>query len=149
MALCGHLASDALAALPVDPADVLEWQDGPIAAVVRCAVCDGAGLLELLEAGEAGTLRVYALSGIAREAVALWRHNAVRGSCDLARRERELEALVASAGPAARVVARDASSGAVLRSAPWPAGRAAPEGAWQERMAAREDRGWFAALGLR
>jgi hypothetical protein len=148
VALCAHLASDALAALPVEPDDVLEWQDGPIAAVVRCSECGGAGLIELLDWSEGGRLRVYSLAGIAPAAVALWRRNLARGSCDLARRERELEALVASAGPVQRLVARDASSGAVRRSAPWPAARPAPEGAWQTRVTAREDGGWLATLGF-
>lgn len=146
--LCGHLASDAVAALPVAPDDVLEWQDGPIAAVVRCAACDGAGLLELLDWSGDGRLRVYALSGLDPAAFALYRRNLARGSCDLARRQREHEALVASAGRCERLVARDAASGAVVRSAPWPADAPPPEGSWQERVGAGAAAGWFARLGI-
>ncbi|RIK96198.1 MAG: hypothetical protein DCC71_22575, partial [Proteobacteria bacterium] len=83
--LCAHLASDALAALPVDAADVLEWNDGPVLAVARCAHCDGAALLDFLDWRDGGRVRVFALSAIEPAAVALHARSARRGSCDPAR----------------------------------------------------------------
>jgi len=148
VALCAHLASDALAALPVAPDDVFAWHDGAVDAVVRCPSCGGAGLLELVAWTDGGRLRVHSLAGLDPAAVALLARNLARGSCDLARREREIEALVASAGPVERLVARDAESGAVLRSAAWPAGRVPPIGVWQDRVALKAAQSWLAALGL-
>ena len=146
--LCEHLASDSLAALAVAPDDVLEWQDGPIVAVVRCPICGGAGLLEMLDWSDDQRLRVHALAGLDPAAFALFRRNAERGSCDLARRERELESLVASSGPPQRLVAREAIAGGVVRSTAWPDGVAPPADTWQERVSRARDPGWFARLGL-
>lgn len=146
--LCEHLASDSLAVLAVAPDDVLEWQDGPIVAVVRCPVCGRAGLLEMLDWSDDQRVRVHALAGLDPAAFALFRRNAERGSCDLARRRHEIEALVASAGPAERLIAREAVAGAVLRSAAWPADVAPPSDSWQQRVSRARDSGWFARLGL-
>jgi hypothetical protein len=148
VALCAHLASDALAALPVAADDVLAWHDGAADAIVRCPRCGGAGLLELVAWTDGGRVRVHSLAGLDPAAVALLARNLARGSCDLARREREIEALLASAGPAERLVARDAESGAVLRSAAWPTDRPPPTGVWQDRVASEAAQSWLAALGL-
>lgn len=148
VALCEHLASDSLAALAVAPDDVLEWQDGPIVAVVRCPACGRAGLLEMLDWSDDQRLRVHALAGLDSAAFALYLRNVERGSCDLARRRREIEALVACAGPSERLVAREAIGGRVLRSSVWPAGIAPPSDSWQERVSRAHDPGWFARLGL-
>jgi hypothetical protein len=145
VSLCAHLADDALASLAVAPDDALAWQDGPIAAVVRCPVCGAAGWLDLLDWRDGGRTRAYALAGIDPAAVALYQRNVARGSCDLARRERELEALVASTGPAQRLAAVDAGSGAVLRSVAWPAGAKLPVDTWQERVV-RGGSEWFDLL---
>lgn len=146
VSLCAHLASDALASLAVAPDDAIEWQDGPIAAVVRCATCGAAGWLELLDWTDGGRVRVHALAGIDPRAVALYQRNVARGSCDLARRQRELEALVASAGPPERLVACDAASGAVAKSVAWPADATLPSDTWQQRVG-RGDRTWLERLG--
>ena len=116
--------------------------------MVRCARCDEAGLVELVDWSDAGRLRVYALAGIAPDAVALWRRDLARGSCDLARRERETEALVASAGPPTRLVARDNATGAVVRTVAWPRGARMPIAPWPERVGRTRDPRWRAALGL-
>jgi hypothetical protein len=145
ISLCAHLAGDDLAALAVAPDDALEWHDGPIVAVVRCAACGGAGLIELLDWTDGGRTRVFSLAGIDPAAVALYLRNVARGSCDLARRQREVEALVASAGRPERIVARDAD-GAVVRSVAWPSGVAPPGDTWQERVR-RGDRSWAARVG--
>jgi len=146
IALCPHLAADSLAALAVAPDDALEWHDGPIVAVVRCPVCGGAGLIDLLDWTEGGRTRVYALGGIDPAAVALYHRNVARGSCDLARRQREVEALVASAGPPERLVAREAE-GAIVRSVAWPPGVAPPGDTWQERIQ-RGSAAWRERVGL-
>jgi predicted aminopeptidase len=146
ISLCAHLAGDALAALPVAPDDALEWHDGPIVAVVRCPACGRAGLIELLDWAAGGRTRIYALAGIDPAAVALYQRNVARGSCDLARRQREAEALIASAGRPERLVARD-TDGAVVRSVAWPADLTMPAGTWQERVQ-RGDAAWRERVGL-
>jgi hypothetical protein len=146
VSLCAHLADAALASLAIAPDDALAWQDGPITAVARCPICGAAGWLDLLDWREDGRTRVYALAAIDPAAVALYQRNVARGSCDLARKERELEALAASAGPPERLVATDAASGAVLRSVAWPAGVVLPSDTWQERVM-RGDSIWLDAVG--
>jgi len=146
ISLCAHLAGDDVTTLPVAPDDALEWHDGPVVAVVRCGVCGSAGLLDLLDWTDGGRTRVYALAGIDAAAVALYLRNVARGSCDLARRQREVEALVASAGPPERIVARDAV-GDVVKSVAWPADVAPPGDTWQERVR-RAGPEWRRRVGL-
>lgn len=148
LSVCLHLASPALAALRIEPDDVLDWDDGPVVAVARCAVCDGAVLLDLLDWSATRRVRVYAIAGIDAKAVALHRRNRERGSCDLGRAARESEALLFSAGPVERLVALDVETRAVLASAPRPAALRLPGAPWRERIPATDDVTWFSLLGL-
>ena len=132
----------------IEPDDVLEWDDGPVVAVARCAVCGGAALLELLDWNATRRVRIYAFAGIDAAAIALLRRNRERGSCDLQRQAREIEALLFSAGPVERIVALDVETRAVLASAARPAALRLPDGPWRERIPAAEDVAWFAHLGL-
>lgn len=143
--LCAHLASSALSALPLQPDDVLDWYDGPLLAVARCADCDGAALLEFLDWRAGGRERVFAMCAIDAEAVALHARDVRRGSCDLSRAARELEALVASAGPPERLVAR-AQDGSVCASVPWPAGATLPREDLRERVTRTGTSRWLAAF---
>lgn len=148
LALCRHLTSPRLASLSIDAGDVVEWDDGPVVAVARCAVCGGAALLELLDWSATRRVRVYSLAGLDAAAIALFRRNQERGSCDLQRQSRELEALLFSAGPVERIVALDVETRAVLASGPRSPALRLPAAPWRERIPARDDVTWFAGLGL-
>jgi hypothetical protein len=148
LALCAHLRSDSLASLRCEPRDVIDWDDGPVLAAARCPACGGAALLELLDWSRSRRVRVFALAAIDPAAVALFQKNCGRGSCDLARAGRELEALLFSAGPVERLVALDADTGEVVASAPREPGVPLPSGPFRERVLPEGDTLWFSRLGL-
>lgn len=118
--LCPHLAALDLAELPIDPADILDWQHGPVTAVVRCVRCPQLGFLERLEPDRSAATRRFALSGLDPEAFALYRRDVERGSCDPGRLARETHALYTSAGRVERLVTLRVADGAVLRVEPAP-----------------------------
>ena len=148
VALCPHLRADDLAQLSIDPARVLEWWGGPVSAVARCDRCDGHGLLEMIDWSRSQRVRIYALAAIEAAAVALFLRNRERGSCDLSRADREVEALFASAGAVERVVALDVDRNVVLATAPRPEGLFLPAAPWRERLLPEADATWFARLGI-
>lgn len=148
VALCAHLRADDLAHLSIDAGDVLEWFDGPITAIARCPLCDGLGLLELLDWSHSHRVRVCAFAALERAAVALFKRNRERGSCDLTRADREVEALFASAGAVERVIALDVEGNAVRATAPRPAGLFLPSAPWRERLPREADAAWFLEVGL-
>ncbi|HTO68968.1 MAG TPA: hypothetical protein VMR31_03835 [Myxococcota bacterium] len=113
--LCPHLASLELAELPILPADILEWRDGPVVAVARCARCERLGLLELVEGDRRAGVRSYTLAGLDPEAFATYQRDLARGSCDPTRLAKEGEAFLAAAGPVERVVSLAVRDGALLR----------------------------------
>ena len=106
LALCSHLAAATAGAAPftLAPDEILDWDDGPSEAVVRCKSCDGCGWLRLVERDSRGRLGVFALAAVRGEDVALYLRNRARGSCDAARARAELEALDACTGPCERLV---------------------------------------------
>ena len=146
--LCPHLGSLAAekAAFTLAPGEIVEWHDGPVAAIVRCAACGAPGWIELLDWSGDGAVRVFALAGLRDRDAALYLRNAQKASCDPKRARAELEALAAVAGPFERVVAWDARAERVLASAPLR--RPVPPGAWPARMPAPGDAAWFDCLGL-
>jgi hypothetical protein len=148
VSLCEHLRSPTLGELPIDPADVLDWSDGPVTAVARCRVCAGAGLLEMLDWSRSRRVRIFALSALPADAFVLYRRNVERGSCDATRARREAEALFSAAGPVERVVALDVDANLVVRAAARPADLRVPDGAWEERLPREDDGSWFERLGL-
>jgi hypothetical protein len=115
VALCPHLASLELAALPIAPADILEWRDAPVIAIARCVRCDGLGLLELVEWDRGAGVRTYTLAGLDPGPLATYLRDLARGSCDPSRLAKEGESLLAAAGPVERIVSLAADDGAVLR----------------------------------
>jgi hypothetical protein len=115
VALCPHLASLELAALPIAPADVLVWRDAPVVAIARCARCARLGLLELVEWDRPAGVRTYTLAGLDPEPLATYLRDLARGSCDPSRLAKEGESLLAATGPAERVVSLAADDGALLR----------------------------------
>jgi hypothetical protein len=150
LSLCAHLAAlapgDVLRAPAPD--EILEWYDGAVDAVVRCAECGACGWLSLLDWNRARPPRIYALAPLRAEDVALYVRNRARGSCDAARLRAELDALVASAGPFERLVALDPDSHRVLAAEPLAVSFTMPAGPFWERMPAPDDDRWFARLGL-
>lgn len=102
--LCPHLASPERTGLRIAPADILEWRDAPVLAIVRCDQCERLGLLELLEWDRERDVRTYALSGLDPKAAAIYLRDVERGSCDPSRLAKEREALLVSAGPVERRV---------------------------------------------
>jgi hypothetical protein len=148
VALCPHLRADDLAQLAIDPSGILDWYDGPVTAVARCPHDDGHALLELLDWSRSHRVRIFALAAIDPAAVVLFLRNRARGSCDLSRAEREIEALFASAGAVERVVALDVDRNAVLATIARPAGLFLPAAPWRERLLPEMDASWFTALGI-
>ena len=146
--LCEHLGAPDLQTLPIAPGDVLDWCHGPVAAIVRCPCCAAPGLLLMLDWSPSGRVRIHALAGLEPEPLAIYRRNLARGSCDVARAQREGSALLASAGPMERLLALDSRSHAVLASGPGPMGLGLPDAPWQERLPPARDTRWFARLGL-
>jgi hypothetical protein len=128
---------------------VLDAQGAATDAVVRCRRCRAAALLRLLDgAGPELRLRVYSLAPVAADAASLLRRDLARGSCDLARPARELEAFLACAGPALRILALDVHEGRLLAIAPPPAGRRVPVRSWRAGLPEPGDASWFEAVGL-
>jgi hypothetical protein len=148
VALCPHLRADDLAHVSIETTGGLDWFDGPVTAVTRCERCDGHGLLELLDWSRSRRVRIFALAAIEPAAVALFLRNRARGSCDLSRADREVEALFASAGAVERVLAVDVDRSDVLATAPRPDGLFLPAAPWRERLLPEADATWFARLGL-
>jgi hypothetical protein len=107
LSLCEHLRSLELSALPIASADILEWRDGPVIAVVRCQHCAGAGLIEMVDRNASHDVRLFALAAFELEVLAIFLRNTQRGSCDASRLDREVHALLSSAGPTERLVTLD------------------------------------------
>lgn len=148
IALCEHLASDALPRVEMAPADVLDWYDGPVVAVVRCSRCRALALFVMLDWSLGHDLRIFAAAALEAEALEIFRRDAQRGSCDVTRPDREVHALLSAAGPAERLVAVDVASGAVRASAASPRESGLPGGPWQERLPPEGDDEWFRHVGL-
>jgi hypothetical protein len=115
VALCAHLASLELAALPIAPADILEWRDAPVVAIARCRECPQLGLLELVEWDRRRGVRTYTLAGLDPQPLAIYLRDLARGSCDPSRLAKEGESLIAAAGPIERLISLAADDGSVLR----------------------------------
>jgi len=115
VALCPHLASLELAALPIAPTDILDWRDAPMVAIARCARCDRLGLLELVEWDRQAGVRTYTLAGLDPRPLATYLRDLARGSCDPGRLAKEGESLLAASGPVERIVSLSADDGRVLR----------------------------------
>jgi hypothetical protein len=149
LSLCEHLRSLELSALPIDPADILEWYDGPVVAVVRCSRCAAAGLIAMLDWNASHAVRVFGLAAFEPEALAVFLRNTQRGSCDASRLGRERYALLSSAGPAERLVAIDVQTNAVRAVAPYPREGGLPTESLEERLPRGENAEWFELAGLR
>jgi hypothetical protein len=148
VALCEHLSSCDLVALPIESADILDWYDGPVTAITRCPECARLGLLELLDWSRSHRVRVYALAGFDPEPLAVYQRNVAKGSCDPKRFESETAALLASAGPVERLVALDLDDDSVLRTVPFPQHSHVSAAPWPQRILPEEDESWFSPLGL-
>lgn len=148
LSLCEHLRSLALSALPIDSADILDWYDGPVVAVVRCPLCAAAGLIVMLDWNASHAVRVFGLAAFEPQVLAVFRRNTDRGSCDASRLDREMYALLSSAGPAERLVAIDVGKNEVRGVAPYPHEGGLPTERWQERLPPEENQQWFEHTGL-
>ena len=115
VSLCPHLASLELTALPIAPADILEWRDAPVLALARCAECPQLGLLELVDWDRRRDVRTYTLAGLDPKPLEVYLRDLARGSCDPSRLAKEGEALLSAAGPIERRVSLAAEDGAVVR----------------------------------
>jgi hypothetical protein len=149
LALCPHLARAAPGEPPFETSLVLDAHGAATDAVVRCRHCAGTALLRLLDwAGPDLRLRVYSLAPVAEAHAALLRRDLARGSCDLARPGRELEAFLACAGPVERILALDVHENRLLASAAPPAGCRVPVRSWRAGLPEASDAAWFEPLGL-
>jgi hypothetical protein len=148
--LCAHLADAAPGPAPFEiaPEDALAWQDGPLDAIARCRRCGQGALLQLVDWSPARGVRVHAVSGVRAEDLAVYARNRRSASCDLARAQAELDALVAAAGPCELLYACDAEASRLLAVAPFPREASAPRGEWAARLPAADDERWFAPLAL-
>jgi hypothetical protein len=115
VALCAHLASLELAALPIARADILDWRDAPVVAIARCGECPQLGLLELVEWDHRNGIRTYTLAGLDPKPLAVYLRDLARVSCDPGRLAKEGESLLAAAGPVERWISLAADDGSVLR----------------------------------
>ena len=124
LALCPHLAEAAAGATPftLAPEEMLEFDDGPVEAVVRCRACAGCGWLHRVERDPRQRLSVYALAALRAEDAALYFRNVARGSCDAGRARAEREALAACSGPFERLVTLHADTLALVAVAAYPQG---------------------------
>lgn len=148
VALCAHLKEPS-PPLRIDSDEILLFDEGPVEGIVRCRRCGAPAWIELIDQSPDRTLRVFALAGLRAADVAVYLHNAQKGSCDLTRRGAEAEALAASAGPFERLVAWDVDGARPLAAAALPESCALPSGAWRERLGATAtDDTWFTRLGL-
>ena len=102
--LCAHLAALDPTELRIEPADILEWDGGPVTAIVRCSQCPQAGLLELIARDPGEGTRSFTLAGLEADAFSVYRRDVERGSCDPRRLAEETAALYSSAGPVERRV---------------------------------------------
>jgi hypothetical protein len=129
--LCPHLA----AALPgrapftLAPDEIVEWQDGPVEAVVRCRSCGACGWLQLVDRDPHQALRIFALAALRSDDAALYFRNRARGSCDVGRARAEFEALAGSTGPFELLVALNLDTTELVGVAAYPPELAEPEGA--------------------
>jgi hypothetical protein len=148
LSLCEHLRSLVLPTLPIDPADILEWYDGPVVAVVRCQRCAVAGLVAMLDWNASHSVRVFGLAAFEPQVLAIFWRNTDRGSCDASRLGREMHALLSSAGPAERLLAIDVRTNEVRAVAPYPSERGLPTERLEERLPREESDQWFELAGL-
>ncbi len=146
--LCEHLRSVDLAELAIEADDVLDWYDGPITAIARCARCQRLGVLDMLDWSRSHRIRVFALAGLEPQPLAVYRRNVEKGSCDLGRLDGETAALCSCAGPVERLIALDVQTNTVVAAVPRPTGLGLPDAPWRERLLAEEDSSWFDRLGL-
>lgn len=150
MALCGHLAalSAGEPAFTIAPAEIVDWYDGPVEAIVRCRMCGAVGWIELLDWTPDQAVRVFALAGLRPQDASAYLDNRRNGSCDVKRSRAELEALAACAGPFERLFAWNVSSAHVLAATALPHELPLPSGEWSKRLPSPADTTWFACLGL-
>ncbi len=148
--LCSHLADAAAADAPFKVDRLLAEYEGPIDAVVRCRECEAPGLIQMVDwEPPRFELRLYALSGLRPHELDVFVRNTRSSSCDVARYGAEVEALIACAGRAERLLAYDLRARSIAAAEPYPEGRSAPDGDWRERLPADADDALFRALGLR
>jgi len=123
-ALCTHLAAAVPGPAPftLAPDEIVEWQDGPVEAVVRCRACGACGWLRLVDREPQQELRTFALAALRSDDAALYFHNRARGSCDVGRAGAELEALAASAGPFELLVALNLETNELVAVTAYPPG---------------------------
>src|SRR5512134_2456904 len=101
----------------IAPAEIVEWYDGPVEAIVHCRVCRAPAWVELLDWSNDRAVRVFALAGLRERDAELYLRSATKGSCDPKRGRAELEALAAAAGPFERLFAWHAGEERVLAAA--------------------------------
>jgi len=147
LSLCTHLAASPLGRFEVAPADMVEWLDGPIVAVVRCDHCAAVALAVLLDWSRSRRVRIFGLAALPADALALYRRNLERGSCDLARSSLEQQALFAATGPVQRLLVLDVASGEVVETREISDGKGLPDAAWDTRIPSTDDEAWFARVG--
>jgi len=148
ISLCSHLLERALTRLEPAADDLLEWNDGPVVAVVRCAQCSAVALAVLLDWSRSRRVRVFGLAALPEATLALYRRNVARGSCDLGRASLEQQALFAATGPAQRLLVLDTASGEVVDWRPLPGRAGLPDEPWAERVPPVTDDRFFAEAGL-
>jgi hypothetical protein len=150
--VCPHLVAAAPGPLPWQEIVALgssclphETTDG----IVRCTTCERPALVEMVDwGGHARSVRIYRVAGLPAREVEAYRTKGGRGSCDPDRALRELESLVACAGPFTHLVACDLARRRLLACVGLAAGDPVLSGGWRERLPAANDETWFARLQL-
>jgi len=150
--VCRHLVAVAPGPLPWQEIVALgssclphETTDG----IVRCTTCERPALVEMVDwGGHAGSVRIYRVAGLPAQEVEAYRTKGGRGSCDPDRATRELESLVACAGPFTHLVACDLARRRLLACMGLAPEDPILSGGWREQLPASNDETWFARLQL-
>lgn len=134
--LCVHIATAAHEPYPFELDIVLDDQSGFTDAVVECRTCAQSVLLEMLEwSGKHYEERVYRTSLVPADAVALFRKNRARGSCDVKRSGAEAHAFTHLAELTPWLVALDLGKREMLGATRLPSGTDVPIVSWRELLA--------------
>jgi hypothetical protein len=140
--LCAHLTRATNEPYPFELVEVLDDQSGVTDAIVECRTCGQNVLLEMLEwNGKHYEERVYRTSLVPADAVAQFRKNRARGSCDVKRAGAEAHAFTHLAELTPWLVALDLGKREVIGATRLPDGTDVPIASWRELLAGGAARG--------
>jgi hypothetical protein len=133
---CAHLAGASAGPYPFRIDTVLDEQGGITDAIVRCADCGQAYLIELIDwSGDIRERRGYRTSLIDDAVIERFKHNRRRGSCDVNRSAAEWFTVQAQARLTDLALTLDTRRAELVSAERLPADADVPMGHWRERLA--------------